>query len=846
MKMKAGFPHSLKGILLFLVTIAALLLSACGGGGSGGGGTPASPQTEVTGQALLGPLAGSLVDVYRYDDLTRAIHSTTTSDDGTLSGTGLFTIPVSVLDDDMLYVVHITGGMDIDADDDGVIDPTPTENLGTLHLVATGSQMKAGEFKANILTDIVYYNVHYLLMTGASQTTIENEIGLYARAVLKDDIDGDGAKTPYDLLDWHPATGKEKLSKDWSYFSECIEATRNNATHEGKRWGFMPHSTGSMVQKTNTGILEVAGDYAYVSLFDETTFQSTLQIIDTSNRDTPSPAGTYNPNDYIEDVAVKENYAYVLTGRKGLQVVNTGTPNRPSLVGSVETDGYELAISASEKFVYIANYDDFTAVDITNPKSPKIAGNIRLQAQGDIKDFVVQNNYAYVITGGEGNPNALYVIDLSAPAPPRIDNILELSNEPYFISSSGNRVFVAEGSNGIEVIDITAPSKPMSKGITDINVQSKTFFVENDIVYLYNGSGLKAINMADLEQPSLINSFYFGQYATMNVSEGFIYLMNDVVGLQIIDMATLLKDMPLASTHLPITALGIDVAENHAFIASGDTGLQVLDISNPSFPAVSAVCQIPGSAASLTVSDGYAYIAANEAGLQIVDIQTPATPQLISGIQTNGSANTLAVAEGFAYVVCPDQGLSIVNVSEPTMPTITSSTPIQRPVEIALSDNFLYISTLSSNYSNGDYLQCGIILDVSNPAEPEFIDTFQSFQTFELKAYKNMLFTADVLFGMSVMDISHPGEATRIGGVSRNFITSCNSIAINGNLTYISKMGHNIEIVDILMPESPVIVSAFRGRYQGIGGKLAASNDLLFVAYGSKGLSIYPALPKVE
>lgn len=97
----------------------------------------------VTGQALLGPLTGAVVNIYHFNDLQTPVYTTYTSESTNLPEAGLFEIPRGLLADEGLYVITITGGLDIDKNDDNVLDNRPTVNQGILHLVATGNQLKA-------------------------------------------------------------------------------------------------------------------------------------------------------------------------------------------------------------------------------------------------------------------------------------------------------------------------------------------------------------------------------------------------------------------------------------------------------------------------------------------------------------------------------------------------------------------------------------------------------------------------------------------------------------------------------------------------------------------------------
>lgn len=108
---------------------AAVILSACNSGSSPAASSAASPSSDASpaGQALLGPLINAKVELYSLTNVDGApIFTTTTADSDDLDQAGRFAIPASSIDDDQLYIVKVSGGQDIDADDDGVRDASPT------------------------------------------------------------------------------------------------------------------------------------------------------------------------------------------------------------------------------------------------------------------------------------------------------------------------------------------------------------------------------------------------------------------------------------------------------------------------------------------------------------------------------------------------------------------------------------------------------------------------------------------------------------------------------------------------------------------------------------------------
>lgn len=91
-------------------------------------------------------------------------HSVTDEDDDLELG-GVFRIRTERLQDDALYVVEESGGVDIDADDDGILDDAAMPNNGIIRLVACGDRLKKGAVIVNILTELVYQKVAYQLFT---------------------------------------------------------------------------------------------------------------------------------------------------------------------------------------------------------------------------------------------------------------------------------------------------------------------------------------------------------------------------------------------------------------------------------------------------------------------------------------------------------------------------------------------------------------------------------------------------------------------------------------------------------------------------------------------------------
>lgn len=199
--------------LLALLTATAL---GCGGGGGGSNvftplGAVGSAGTHV---AALGPLAGATVRVSPVNMPEMAIVKSTTGSNGQFN---LDTTTIPAQYDNTLLLVSVSGGNDIDANDDGVTDATPTPNSGTLNALVLGSDLKKRSISVSVLTEAVYRAVNGQ-MDAVPQEAVIHSMEEIAYQLLNDDIDGDGVISYGDVLSFNPtrAADKAKLAVNYN------------------------------------------------------------------------------------------------------------------------------------------------------------------------------------------------------------------------------------------------------------------------------------------------------------------------------------------------------------------------------------------------------------------------------------------------------------------------------------------------------------------------------------------------------------------------------------------------------------------------------------------------------
>ncbi len=288
------------------------------------------------------------------------------------------------------------------------------------------------------------------------------------------------------------------------------------------------------------------------------------------------------------------------------------------------------------------------------------------------------------------------------------------------VAVSGTTAYVADGSGGLQIIDI---SDPTSLSSADTPGDALGVAVSGTFAYVADrDSGLQIIAVSDPKKPEIIGSVDTPGYAyDVAVSGATAYVADDESGLQIIDVSVPANPKIIGSVDTPGYALGVAVSGTFAYIADGYIGgLQIIAVSDPKKPEIIGSVDIPGSAYDVAVSGTTAYVTDYENGLQIIDISDPANPEFYysyMGYDMYARSSAVAVSGAFAYVTDYENGLQIIAVSDPKKPEIIGSVDIPGSAyDVAVSGAFAYVA-------DGYGLQ---IIAVSDPKNPQIIGSVRT------------------------------------------------------------------------------------------------------------------------
>jgi len=348
--------------------------------------------------------------------------------------------------------------------------------------------------------------------------------------------------------------------------------------------------------------------------------------------------------------------------------------------------------------------------------------------------------------------------------------------------------FNMSGEDG-EVVETATELSLNHIGTYNTSREANSVFVVDDIAYVANGGdGLLVLDVSLPSEPKKI-----GQYpleimendARNVVVVGNIAYVVEQGGIQ--DNKALRDRLLLLDVGIPSNPIKVGEYEHDDFrsldriavvgnivylTTSGE--LILLDVSVPSIPVKLGECEFNSNVAypGVVVADNVAYVFAND--FHLVDVRNPSEPVQIGQFDTSDWGSGIAVVSKTAYVVGWSAGLEIVDVSVPSQPVkIGRYTPVGphelippgavgrlTTIEVSVTGDIAYVT-----YNFGidhetwvETLESGIIaVDISDPQNPTKITDYTAMEEVSsVFSAGDLIFSTDSTRGVLIFSLGEP------------------------------------------------------------------------------------------
>lgn len=224
----------------------------------------------------------------------------------------------------------------------------------------------------------------------------------------------------------------------------------------------------------------IADNYAYVSCgYDG------LYVVDVSDPAAPYPVAWFEERYAIHDIAVRPPYAFLAD--HGVRILDISDPANPEEIGYRSTSDGARRIDITGDTACLNDGSSIKLVDITNVRSPVVAGTYSNGEYG--RSVQCTSNLLYAAYPSRG----LEIIDISNPAAPVLLGGYDSNGSCEDIEVTGQLVYLSDSGSGLKVIDVSDPASPQLEASIDPDAYMREVTVVRGTAHMRNSDHFMSV-----------------------------------------------------------------------------------------------------------------------------------------------------------------------------------------------------------------------------------------------------------------------------------------------------------------------------------------------------------------
>jgi hypothetical protein len=546
---------------------------------------------------------------------------------------------------------------------------------------------------------------------------------------------------------------------------------------------------------------------------------------------------------------------FALIGSLAMAGVANATP--PIQFGVIDAGGGALSAPLAQgNYLYVGTGVTLTTWDMTDPSQPVIANRTSsAPSPGPVRALALVGGYLYAAWNTTLDTGGITIYSISDPAHPvvvaEVDDYIDSDfKRPMGLAVNGSTVYLGDADNGLVVLDATDPLAPLyvtAIGIYEFDamgiyggqlMSTGTSFIGGRNVHVVDISAAQApveVGFTSLDEFAVLRAVLTDGYAIGVGDELMVYDVRDPANIsQVFDT-------------------GIDQATQairagNVLYLFGGTGVQVWDFSTPSAPALLRTVNIDVFAADQVAATpfGPLLLTHTDHGL-LLGTADPLNPTLATsfdlpfGVATHGAGFDAT----HAYLAQEAYGLGALDL---TTLALSGRYDAALPADLAQRD----MEGISIDGSRAYLAAWGygvLIADLSNPASPTALGSFEFPFADTIEAHGNLAYVASATNGgiFRILDVSDPTSPQELG----ELITSQTyELTVRGSYAYLvdgADFGDGgLRIVDVSDPTTPVVSSLFGTCSVALGLDVSADGNTAYVACADGGVYVVDTTDKTN
>jgi hypothetical protein len=393
-----------------------------------------------------------------------------------------------------------------------------------------------------------------------------------------------------------------------------------------------------------------------------------LYVIDVTNPASPHRIGSWGSA--IEQVQARGHLCYVTTfnptvpGEITFHVLDATVPASPYQLGSLDSvGGYDVYFVDTLAFCSgDADLPRFSIVSVADSTRPYAVSTANEPGWGWGAWTSGLAQAAFIGCHRAG----LQVFDTRNTALPVRDTGLLGADQAVDIDVDGGRVYVADYNAGLQILDVSVPSRPMLLAQYDSSRTVRSATARDSFAFVsWPWPRMITLDVTDPTDP-LRAAGCDGMFAypeDMVLRDSLVYCA-EMNRFQIVDVARPRKPVLVGSCVTQDGVyFGLAMQDTLAYLISGT--LQVIDVADPTSPTIIGTTGVFG--AGLAVRDTFVYVPYGYDTLRVYSAADPHSPRLLGFAPLQTHTWDVALAESVA-AVATFNGLEAFSLESPGQP----------------------------------------------------------------------------------------------------------------------------------------------------------------------------------
>ena len=412
----------------------------------------------------------------------------------------------------------------------------------------------------------------------------------------------------------------------------------------------------------------VSGDLLYKLGDDEGTLDSGLLVYDTSSPQAPVLLASMPiDGDALELVA--DGAMVLVKGFGTVEVIDVSDLSDLRWVGSYSGDLNYFASAADDEHVYLTVTNSMQVIDRALLSVNEITG---IETLGRAWRVEAMGEYAYVLSryGGVPNSNGIQVIDISDPSKPVLTGTAMTPGPSVDFEIHWPLIYTADSFTGLSIFDVSDPAAPVRLSSTSLNGDyagySSDVTLWGEIAYVANAHRLVVLDVSDLTSPIVLREIEL-EAQSVYADDGVLFVTTRddellAFGLDDPEMPVLLAGV----THeylgqgSPIeSAYEFGRVGDRLFVSTGGALLE-FDLSLPQSISFVQEHELRTREPSIFIDDGLMYTSSTDSG-RLSELNDDGSISYLASFAAPYRARDIAV--NGSYVLVAGGGLRVIDIS---------------------------------------------------------------------------------------------------------------------------------------------------------------------------------------